>query len=189
MDQESATEVPAHLLKKTDVDVLSIVFVNCHAWKRTLHRINQRNIFELLPHSNPRRSLFRFLNTKLRFFEFEDLTYLGKQKRENTAFFGRLWIVAPIHKNVRFSRMPVEIAEHHKLTFLMHVLNQLLAVVDRRLKCFRWKFPAPVEVATSQWTSVIAVDNTVRVKHRYNLEYEVLTEKACLHVVWIGQEE
>jgi hypothetical protein len=85
--------------------------------------------------------------------------------------------------------MPVEIAEHHKLAFLMHVLNQLLAVIDRRLKCFRRKFPAPVEVATRQRASVVAVDNTVRVKHGYYLEYEILTEKACLYVVWIGQEE
>jgi len=72
--------------------------------------------------------------------------------------------------------MPVEIAEHHKLAFLMHVLNQLLAVIDRRLKCFRRKFPAPVEVATRQRASVVAVDNTVRVQHGNNLEHKVVPE-------------
>jgi len=49
-------------------------------------------------------------------------------------------------------------------------------VVDRWLQLFTWLDPASVQIKACQIASAIAIDDAVRIKHRYDLENEVIPQ-------------
>ena len=70
--------------------------------------------------------------------------------------------------------MPMEVSEHQHFTLLNKSVNHLLRVVDRRVQHFGRRFPATVKVAASQGAAIVAVNDAIRVQHRYHLEDKVL---------------
>lgn len=50
------------------------------------------------------------------------------------------------------------------------------------------KFPTPVEITSSSATSIITVDDSIRVEHRYYFKHEVVSQSCTFKVVRISKE-
>jgi hypothetical protein len=59
-------------------------------------------------------------------------------------------------------------------------------VVNRGLQLFTWFDPASVQIKTSQVAPTIAINNAVRIQHRYNLEDEVIPQNLSIQT-WPNQ--
>jgi hypothetical protein len=83
--------------------------------------------------------------------------------------------MTPIHKDVLPPTMSMKVTENHQLPFFSELNKKLFSVIYARMKDFRRRLPPPVQVASSQRTSVVPVDHTIRIQHGNDLEYELLS--------------
>ena len=60
--------------------------------------------------------------------------------------------------------------------------KQLLCVPHSWVQGLAWVLPSPVEVAACQAAYVVAIDNTIRIKHRNDLKHELISELYCLGI-------
>ena len=80
----------------------------------------------------------------------------------------------------------MDITKHNDL-ILTELLEQVLRVVDGRMQELGWLAPSSVEIHPQGVTSVVPSNHSVRVKHRDNLEDELLSEE--LGLFGLGQDE
>ena len=67
----------------------------------------------------------------------------------------------------------------------MDLLAQLFGVVDGGVQDFGRRFPATVQIAPSERTPIVTVDDAVRIEHGNDLEDEILSKQLGLVVVRI----
>ena len=82
----------------------------------------------------------------------------------------------------------MQVAEEDQLSLLMHRMYHFLDVVDDWMKHLGWHLPSTVEVAACQRTSIVTIDNSIRIEHRYDLEHEHVTKQLGLRIVGVSEE-
>lgn len=85
--------------------------------------------------------------------------------------------------------MSMQIAEKHTASLFIDLHDELLYWVHGWVEKFWGIFPLSIEVTASKGTSIVTVDHTVRVQHRNNLEYEIVSQKLRLFIFGIRQKE
>jgi hypothetical protein len=96
------------------------------------------------------------------------------QKGELFAFAGVELIMRSINECVFFHGMSMEVAIQVNIALFEEIRDEFFEVVDFRVKVFGWIFPFFVKVVATDIGAVVAVNDTIRVDHGYNLEDEVL---------------
>ena len=69
---------------------------------------------------------------------------------------------------------------HNEGTLLLEILDKALSLHDLRVKYLSRGLPSAIQVSSRQTASVVAVDYPVGVKHRNDLENELLSEDVSL---------
>ena len=82
--------------------------------------------------------------------------------------------------------MAVDVTKNYDL-ILTELLKKVLRIVYGRVQELGWLVPSSVEVHPQGVTSVVTSNHSVRVKHRNNLEDELLSEE--LGLFGLGQDE
>jgi hypothetical protein len=82
--------------------------------------------------------------------------------------------------------VPVDVTKYNYL-ILTELLEKVLRVVNGRMQELGWLVPASIEVDPQGVASVVPSNHSVRIKHRDNLEDELLSEE--LGLFGLSQDE
>ena len=74
----------------------------------------------------------------------------------------------------------MNITEKLHFSFNMKHPNQLLRVINRRMKPLRRLRPSSVQIYSEQRTSIVSIDYPIRVQHRNNFENIPLSQPPSL---------
>lgn len=96
--------------------------------------------------------------------------------------------MAAIHEHVLLPRVAMEVTVHHEASFVVQIFYQLFGIEHRWMQAFMRLLPAPVQIAAGEGASVVAINHTVGVEHRNDLEDVVLPQKPRLFAFGICQE-
>lgn len=100
---------------------------------------------------------------------------------------GLILIIASIKEGLSFLGMPMQINNEFD-NFLFGKFKYLIFyVVNFRIKLLNGFIPASVEVSTNERTTVIPMDDAVRVYHRKDLEDKLIAENSGFEL--IGKDE
>ena len=80
----------------------------------------------------------------------------------------------------------MQITEKHDITDLLYAEDQFFKVEYLRVVDLGRILPLFVEIVSRYIGAVVAVNDTVRVQHGYDLEDETLSQSLCL---WVGGEK
>lgn len=92
------------------------------------------------------------------------------------------FIITSISKNILLLCMPMEIKNHLYRPLLTNVDDCLFDGVNLREKIFVRFSPSPVQISTTERTTVVPMDNPIRVHHRKNFKYKISPQYAGLQV-------
>ena len=188
VDQDRSAAIVTQRLQHVRRQVLPSRLAHVQPRERALHRVYIRHILQLLIHGDARSRLFGLLHAEARILIAEVRIHLRQNEGEDATLARILPIVAAVHEDVLFARVPVQVAEHDQPALLMDLLHQPLGVENGRVKGLVRSLPAAVQVATCQAAPVVAVDDAVRVEHWDYFEYEVLSEHFGFNVIWVSQK-
>jgi len=68
----------------------------------------------------------------------------------------------------------MKIAEQLNLSLLLEVETHMLTSIDSRMKQLARPLPPSIKVTAGKRAAIVAIDNSIRIKHRNNLENIVL---------------
>ena len=92
-----------------------------------------------------------------------------------------MWVlfqIVAIHEDVLCSRVTMQITIEHDLTFLHECSNQSLYSKVLWMHGFIWSLPTTIEILTTKRAPVVAINYTVRVENRHNLEDKVISKRS-----------
>ena len=72
----------------------------------------------------------------------------------------------------------MQVTEQEEVTLLLHLFQQLLDVVDRRMSLDAGVNPDAIQVTPGQRATCVAINNTVWVHHRDDFDDKVVAEHA-----------
>ena len=88
--------------------------------------------------------------------------------------------VVAVHKDILTSGMSMQITAHYDLALPVKLSNHTFDVPVDGMKVLGGDTPAAVQVLTGQRTPIVAVDHTIWIQHRYDLENEVFAKSLRL---------
>lgn len=105
----------------------------------------------------------------------EVIKHLTHDKRE---YSGRVPIIefVAIHEDVLPPGVPVEVAEEFNFSFFLEVSAHLLESTDRRMQNLAGDLIPPIEISPREGTSIVAIDDAIRVHHWDYLEHVEFTK-------------
>jgi hypothetical protein len=72
--------------------------------------------------------------------------------------------------------MAMKIQYHFYWSFLKSIDNLIFDKIYLRIVLFRWIFPSSVKIPSNQGTSIITMDDSIRIDHRKYLKDEVIPQ-------------
>ena len=70
----------------------------------------------------------------------------------------------------------MNITDQEDFSVFLKLFNHHFGMIYGRMQLLIWINPLPIKVNSSQITSCIAINDTIRVQHWYDFEYEVVAE-------------
>lgn len=89
-------------------------------------------------------------------------------------------VLASVHEDPFFLGMRMQVDEHEAILLLK---NSPLCEIYLWTAVFVVAVPDPIQVIARETASVIAVDDSIRIQHRYDLENKVVSQSLCLFPV------
>ena len=83
----------------------------------------------------------------------------------------------------------MEVAVENNTPLIMQISYELLRVVNRRMEELVRCFPPSVEITARKRTSVVTIDDSIRIEHGYNLEDKLFSEHLCFFIFAICKKE
>jgi hypothetical protein len=80
------------------------------------------------------------------------------------------------HEDVLLSAVAMDVTVEDEIPLLLHLLDELLGVVDGRMQLLGRVDPLPVQIHPSQVATVVTVDDSVDVEHGNDLEDEIFPQ-------------
>ena len=152
-----------------------------HTWatERAFNSVNACS-FKLLEHDDSLCTRFGFCDVKPTSGVLEARGYLREYKWEG---FANMWLisnVSSVREHVLASRVAMKI--YHQVDFSISGkwLDHTLRGIDNRMQLLARVFPSTVKVLAYKTTTIISINNPIRVKHRNYLEYVFFSEAVCL---------
>jgi hypothetical protein len=170
MDENGLTEFLAQFFKVPDCEVNVFVLWTT---ERALQSVNI-TVFELFGEDSSGRDLLFVGVDKAAVLEGKAFEELADQKGELFAFAGVELIMGSINECVFFHGMSMEVAIQVNIALFEEIGDEFFEVVDFGVKVFGGIFPFFVKVIATDVGAVVAVNDTIRVDHGYDFEYEVL---------------
>lgn len=151
----------------------------------SLHR---ENIWVLLskvsPHCHSCCLLLASTNTESRVIIGKvRLSYFGHQEWEDSWSLLLFIRTVTIHEDIFSSAMTVKVAVKSQRSFLCELHYEIFSMVNSWMEDLTWVLPSPVEITTSQRAPVIAIDDTVWIKHWHNLKNKLVSQLMCFRVI------
>lgn len=84
--------------------------------------------------------------------------------------------------------MPMEITEEDDFSLIMDFFYHLLYIIDNRVENFGRVLPPPIQISSRKGSPIISIDDSVRVEHWDNFEYEIISENLSFFIIRIGKE-
>lgn len=109
-------------------------------------------------------------------FEAKSLEKFANEERKTLALQRILTIVAAVDECILLAGVAVQITEKKDLTTFLNTGDELFEMKHLSVVYLRWVLPFLVEVITRQIAAVVAMDDTIRVKHGHDLEHKVLPQ-------------
>jgi len=118
-----------HLRRK----VLSLELASVKTRERALHCEDIRHILEFFKHCYSSCGLLRLLYAEPRVLKVEIWVHFAQDEGEDSCFSRRIFLVAPVHEDILFSRMAVQVTVKNQTALLVDLLQELLRMVDGRV--------------------------------------------------------
>lgn len=179
VDEQGFAESFSELLEVADCEVNVLVL-----WpaKRALQSIDVT--MPQLPYQKGATGAFLLLLIQKRaILERKPLEDATHQQRKLLPFPWICRIMTAIHEGVSLHRMTMQVAEEKHICKLLDAEYEFLQVEDLRMVYFGWIFPFFIEIVAGNVGPVVAVDHTVWVQHRNDLEHEILPQFLCFFVI------
>ena len=109
--------------------------------------------------------------------EREEWTQLAKNHWEHPGFLRCVFIMTAIDECVSFPTVTMEVAEEHQPSLSIQAFYQTFGMINRWVNSLVWGVPSPIQVTSSQRTSVIPINDTIGVEHGDEFEDEVLSQE------------
>ena len=87
-----------------------------------------------------------------------------------------IFVAIAVHEHVLFATVSVKVTEKEQVALLLHLLDQLLVVVDGWVKFRIGLDPDTVKIAAGEGASCVTVNDSVGVDHRHNLHHKVVSK-------------
>ena len=134
---------------------------------------------QLFPTNDSSCTFFRLLSAESTVNKTKNLCLLFEHVREyplsvSCIIFCRV----TVHEDIFLPWVTVKITEEKNISFLLRFLNELFYIVDYRMHLFCWLLPLPIEILSHKRASRIPKYNPIRINHRYNLNYEVISKNS-----------
>ena len=111
------------------------------------------------------------------------LSNLRHQEWENSRSFLRLSHFVTIHEDILPSAMAMHITVKCQWSLLRHLRNQILGVENRWMKHLTGVLPSSIQVASSQTTPVVSIDDSIWIHHGNNLEHKLVSKLDSFWVI------
>lgn len=178
--KDRLAELVAYFLQQIQIKMVVGEFALVRSTEASLERKSVRDV-HFLPHDNTSCRFLRLLHRKGTIGKVEYITVLVHQAREDALFQTIVdATTVTVHEDVLLARMAMQVAYEEDISVFLQLLNHALHMVHCRVKLSRRINPASVQVNSGQIAPRTAIDDTINVEHRNDLENEVVAEDLCL---------
>ena len=108
---------------------------------------------------------------------------LAHEKWELFSILGVAIVMTSIDESILLHRVTMEVTKQDHFSNFLDTEDQFFEVEDLRVVHFGGVFPFTIEIITRNVRSVVAVNDSIRIKHRDNFEDEVLPQFSSLVTV------
>jgi hypothetical protein len=164
--------------------VLNLALIS--STKGGLHGKNVRDL-EFFVHGDSSSSVFHFVHGESTLLEGEVVQQLGHDVGEHSGGMGLVLQIVAVHEDVLLARVAMQVAVQHKFSFLHELSYQSLHSEDLGVDHLARSLPPPIQVLATQSASVVAIDDSIGVKHRDYLEDEMFPQSSGLKSI-AGEE-
>ena len=109
-------------------------------------------------------------------FERKEVEKLAHDEREYSSRMWSILEIISVHEKAFATRVTMQVATEYHLTFAIEFPNHSFYVPIDRVKILRWNLPAPIQILTGEWASVVTVDDTIWIEHRHNFEDKIFSQ-------------
>ena len=120
------------------------------------------------------------MHRETRVFKRKEVTEFWHNEWKDSSWMWSIREVVTVHKNVLSPRMTVKITNKSEVSLTIERTYQLFDCRVFRMKDFRWILPPTIKVLSAQWTTIIAINNSIWIKHWYYFEDKVVPERLRL---------
>lgn len=131
---------------------------------------------EVLPHDDSTSGLPLLLDLEVAAVEVKNVCVLGEQKWENPLFEPVSSLIgAAIHKQVLHPGVTVDVTVKKDVSRLKSLTHHHLGGAVLRTLFHTGSYPLSIKIIARQGSSVVTNNDSIRVQHGNNLEYEVVS--------------
>ena len=116
-------------------------------------------------------------------FEGKRFEKLAHEKWELLSILGVAIVMTSINESIPLHRVTMEVTKQDHFSNFLDTEDQFFEVEDLRVVHFGGVFPFTIEIITRNVRPVVAVNDSIRIKHRDNFEDEVLPQFSSLVTV------
>ena len=160
--------------------VCKLSFVS--ATKTCFHCEDIRNL-QFSPHWNSSCLLFGNGIRKPTLFKTKIVTNFRQQVRTNSGLMRHFLIVVTVHENIFSSTMTVQITVKHYISFFFECPYKSLSCTVFWMQCFWTIFPSTIQILPNETTSVVPINNPIRIQHRYYFKNEVISQNLSFRLI------